>query len=397
MKKYKHYILFFIAYATMFFFGFVDNIKGVAFPLIKMEFGASYESQGGLVSFTWFGYVIFCFIASIFLQKFGIKKSVLAGYILVCLGAIATLAAPSFWAATLTIVIINTGFGFFEVGANALGTALFKKKAALLMNLMHFFYGFGAILGPKASGLLTGTFNFSWKELYLVIIIPGILIAIFIVFTRFNTDSNNKTVNEENKKPSFITILKNPMVWIFSITIGFMEVVEFGTTNWGALYLQDVYGLDPRTVGATFLSFFYVMFTASRLFSGLIIEKAGYMKSLVLSTVSTMLLFFFGFVLGQKGIWILPITGLFVAILFPTAIAVIMDTFKEDAPIVSSIIITLAGAVNGILQLSIGFINQYIGEAWGYRSCLLYSVILLLLLFYLIRIREKGSMLKVEN
>ena len=42
------------------------------------------------------------------------------------------------------------------------------------------------------------------------------------------------------------------MVWIFSITIGFMEVVEFGTTNWGALYLQDVYGLDPRTVGATF-------------------------------------------------------------------------------------------------------------------------------------------------
>ena len=139
------------------------------------------------------------------------------------------------------------------------------------------------------------------------------------------------------------------------------------------------------------------MFTASRLFSGLIIEKAGYMKSLVLSTVSTMLLFFFGFVLGQKGIWILPITGLFVAILFPTAIAVIMDTFKEDAPIVSSIIITLAGAVNGILQLSIGFINQYIGEAWGYRSCLLYSVILLLLLFYLIRIREKGSMLKVEN
>ena len=68
MKKYKHYILFFIAYATMFFFGFVDNIKGVAFPLIKKEFGASYESQGGLVSFTWFGYVIFCFIASIFTE-----------------------------------------------------------------------------------------------------------------------------------------------------------------------------------------------------------------------------------------------------------------------------------------------------------------------------------------
>ena len=145
-------ILFVVIYATMFLFGLVENIKGVSFPLIKAEFGVPYDSQGGLVSLTWFGYVIFCLAASLFMHRFGIKKSVLAGYLLICFGAIATLAAPSFWTAALTLLIVNAGFGFFEVGTNALGTVVFTSRAALMMSLMHFFYGFGAILRTENRG-----------------------------------------------------------------------------------------------------------------------------------------------------------------------------------------------------------------------------------------------------
>ena len=92
--------LYTIIYATMFLFGLVENIKGVSFPLIKSEYGVNYDSQGGLVSMTWFGYVLFCLAASLFMQRFGIKKSILAGYLLVGGGAIATLAAPTFWTAS---------------------------------------------------------------------------------------------------------------------------------------------------------------------------------------------------------------------------------------------------------------------------------------------------------
>ena len=138
-------ILVVIIYATMLMFGLVENIKGVSFPLIKSEFGVAYDSQGGLVSVTWLGYVIFCLAASLFLSRFGVKKAVLAGYLLVCIGALATLAAPTFWTVTLTLLIVNAGFGFFEVGANALASLVFTSRIALMMNLMHFFYGFGAI------------------------------------------------------------------------------------------------------------------------------------------------------------------------------------------------------------------------------------------------------------
>jgi hypothetical protein len=33
------------------------------------------------------------------------------------------------------------------------------------------------------------------------------------------------------------------MVWLFAVTLGFMEVIEFGAANWGGLYLKDVYAL----------------------------------------------------------------------------------------------------------------------------------------------------------
>lgn len=382
LKKHQ-YIIFIIIYATMFFFGFVENVKGVSFPLIKSEFGVSYDTQGGLVSLTWFGYVIFCFVASIFLQHFGIKKSILAGYSLICLGAVATLIAPSFWTASFTLLIINTGFGFFEVGTNALGTVAFTKRSALMMSLMHFFYGFGAILGPKAAGVFTNTFNFTWRQVYVAIIIPLIVLFLFILFTKFNTESSSGDNEDSGKRITFLEALKHPMVWVFAITLGFMEVIEFGASNWGGLYLQDVYNLDPRIVGAGFVSLFYILFTLSRLFSGIIIEKVGYIKSLFIAAFSSAGIFLVGFTFGRAGIWILPITGLFIAIMWPTMMAVAMKVFKGDAPTITSAIITISGAINGIFQLVIGFTNQYAGEAWGYRSCLIYSLIVLLMLYVL--------------
>jgi fucose permease len=95
-KSRNTFLLYMIIYATMLLFGLVENIRGVSLPLIKAQYGVDYESQGGLVSLTWFGYVIFCLVASLFLQYFGIKRSILAGYLAVMLGALATMAAPTF-------------------------------------------------------------------------------------------------------------------------------------------------------------------------------------------------------------------------------------------------------------------------------------------------------------
>lgn len=398
--KWRHIALFVILYSTMFLFGLVENIKGVSLPLIKNEFGVLYDSQGGLVSLAWFGYVAFCLIASLFLQKFGLKRSVLAGYFLVCAGAVATSVAPTFWAASLALAMVNAGFGFFEVGTNALGTVAFTRRAALMMGLLHFFYGFGAIVGPKAAGLLTATLDFSWRQVYLAAIVPTAMLSLFVLSVRFDhvegagqtgspdsgdrqeqcRDHGSRVADTRRPRVTFFGALRSPVVWMFALTLGFMEVVEFGAANWGALHLQDVYQLDPRTAGASLVSAFYILFTLSRLFSGLAIERVGYVRSLYISVACTIAVFFAGFALGRSGIWILPLTGLFIGIMWPTMMAVAMGVFGVDAPIVTSAIIMVSGAINGVIQLVIGFTNEIVGEAWGYRSCLLYAGVVMLFL-----------------
>jgi fucose permease len=373
-----------IIYVTMLFFGLVENIKGVSFPLIKAEYGVAYSEQGGLVSLTWFGYVLFCLAASLFLQRFGSKRALLAGYALICGGILATLAAPTFWTVSLTLLVVNAGFGFFEVGANAMATVVFTARAALMMNLMHFFYGFGAVLGPKMAGVLTDALHFSWRQVYLAVMAPVCAFGLFVLATRAKGEAQASDTSQ-GASLTFAQALRRPLVWCFCLTLGFMEVIEFGAANWGGLYLQDVYGLDPRVTGAAFVSLFYVLFTLSRLGSGLAIERIGYMHSLMLAVLATVVLYAAGFVLGRKGIWLLPLTGLFIGIMWPTIMAVAMQVFGPDAPVATSAIITVSGAVNGIFQLVIGFTNQYAGYAWGYRSCLLYALLVLVLLRLLVQ------------
>ena len=173
-----------------------------------------------------------------------------------------------------------------------------------------------------------------------------------------------------------------PYVWLCSVTLGFMEVIEFSAANWGGLYYRDVYGFSIEKEGARFVSMFYVLFALTRLFSGFVIEKLGYYTSLFLSLIIVIIIYIVGFLLGKIGIWVLPFTGFFIGMQFPTFMCLLMQVFKENTSLISSVVIFLSGATNGLIQLLIGYINEYIGNAWGYRATILYTLIPLILLSF---------------
>jgi fucose permease len=379
----------------MLIFGLIENIKGVSYPLIKTEFGASYEQQGGFVALLSYSYVFFCLIAGIFLGRFGIKRSLLPGFLCSILGVLLVYIMPGYVAIGGALFLVYAAFGFFEIGVNALATQVFTSRAALLMSLLHFFYGVGAIIGPKAAGFLINTAGFGWRHVYLATL--PLVLALFIpaLVTRFpggaGKSASPTLVGEgeaaepvqAEKSLSFLDALKIPMVWAFSITLGLMEVVEFSSANWGGLYFQDVYSLDPRTDGATFVSSFYILFTVSRLVSGFAIEKIGYVRSLFIACFATVLIYALGFGLGARGIWVLPALGFFIAIMWPTVMAVAMKFFGRQAPVSTSASIVLSGAINSAIQFVIGLTNRFAGAAWGFRSCLGYAVVLVAVLFFL--------------
>ena len=377
-------LLFFILFGAMILFGYIENIKGVSFPLIKTEFGIPYEQQGILVSVLSLSYVLFCFIGGILIGSIGVKKSYIVGFVFMIAGLTGTFFLPSFLSVAAALFVIFAAFGLFEVTVNALATQLFVARAALLMNLLHFFYGVGSTLSPRAAGALAAAHG--WRMVYLLSIPLVLLFFITAFFTRFpKQEGAEQGAAESAKKISFFTALKTPMVWFFAVSLGLMIAVELCSANWSGLYFQDVYHLDPKTSGAAFISNFYILFTASRLLSGFGIEKIGYMRSLFISTALVIVTFTLGFFLKEKGIYVLPGLGFFTAIYWPTLLAVAMGYFKEDAPVMTSAIIVIGGALNSGIQFLIGLINRHVGPAWGYRSCLLYAICIIAALIALTR------------
>jgi fucose permease len=388
-NRFRRIFLFFIIYGAMFLFGFIENIKGVSYPLIKTEFGASYEQQGIMVSVLAMSYVLFCALGGFCIARFGVKTDFLAGFLCMSLGLGLAYLVPSWWTAGAALFVVFAGFGLFEVGINALGTQLFTSRAALFMNLLHFFYGAGSVVSPRAAGLLAG--SYSWRFVYLACV-PLVLVFFALAMgAKFPAKPEAKP-EEAEKDMGFFDALKSPMVWLFSLVLGLMVVTEMSSTNWGSLYFQDVYFLDPRTSGAGFVSNFFILFTASRLLSGFLIEKIGYMRSLFGAILAVIAVFITGFCLGKNGIYLLPALGFFVAIFWPTLMAVAMGYFGRHAPVMTSVMIVLGGLLNSGVQLLIGFINRLSGPAWGYRSCLLFVCILLAALLLLHRkMRGKAS------
>lgn len=397
MTKLQRIVLFFLLFGTMLIFGLIENIKGVSYPLIKAEFDASWEQQGFMVSMLSLSYVSFSIVAGIFLGRFGIKPAFISGFAALTLGLFSVFFMPSFFSAAAALFLVFAGFGFFEVGINALASRTFTSKAAVLMNMLHAFYGIGAIIGPKAAGLLANNAGLGWRYIYLLSLPLSLVLFIPGIFTKFPEEKHGRSAGNEAgriglvKRKSFFNALRSPLVWLFSLTLGLAIIIEMNSSNWGALYFQDVYGMDPRTDGAAFLSAFFIVFTLSRLVCGAFVERIGYIRSLTGLACIILLVFIAGFCLGARGIYVLPALGFFVALLWPTIMALAIVCFGDDAPVMSSAMIAIGGALNAGVQFLIGLTNRFFGPAWGYRSSLLYTA---LLIGVLILLRKKLNQTK---
>lgn len=369
-----------VVFGNMALLGFIGSMKGVSFPLIKNNFGVSYNDMGLMTALFSFCSVFFSLAAGLYMNRFGLKKIIVTAFCLIMTGVGALYFASSFWMTAGLYLILQSGLGFLDIGLNGTGVRVFTKRSGLMLNLLHFFYGAGAIAGPRFMGVMITRAGFSWQEVYPLAIVAALILLSVTLAIRFPSGAGS-SVKEE--KPSFLDTLKDPVVWLFGLIMGTSGSIEGCSVAWSGLYLQDVYGLDPGTAGALFVSVFYGLYTLSRLLSGFAIERIGLLKSVLVSGALIFVILAAAFSLGRTGIYLLPLVGFFVAVMWPTLLAITVKALKEKAQIASSAMIAIAAVVNGIIQYGFGLSNRFLGAAWGYRSCVLYSVVLFILLCFL--------------
>ena len=198
LLKDRNFLLFFIASILIciplaFYYQyanpFLSNI-GVENPTGKMTIGQISE-------------VLFLLLLPVFFKKFGFKKTILIGmlawairYTLFAYGNAGELSFMLITGIALHGICYDFFFVSGQIYTNAKAGIKYKSAAQGLITLAT--YGVGMLIGFEIAGLIADTYkisetSFDWKMIW--IIPAGIAFIVFLLFTIFFNDKNEKVID----------------------------------------------------------------------------------------------------------------------------------------------------------------------------------------------------------
>ncbi|MCP2240277.1 MFS transporter [Thermoanaerobacterium thermosaccharolyticum] len=360
-------------YLLMLLIGLIDNIKGPVIAPIKSFYHIDYTYIGLLLFIGSLGFITASFIGGIIVNRYGSKAALSGGLIFIILGILGYFVSPFFFVFAVFFFIMNFGLGMLEIGINATAAVTFVVNQALMMNLLHFFYGAGATISPNAAGRLV-SLKYSWQNIYLFGGILAFLILIVVLFTRF--PGTAKYVG--SGKVKYLDVLKDRHVILFSVMLGFYIASEVGIGNWAVTYLKGSYGMNS-VKSSMYLSLFFAAFTIGRLLGGFAVERIGYVKSIFIFA-SLASIFVAGSMINQNLSILLSIAGFFYSIIYPTTMALAMKNFKENTGVAISVIVTVSSSINMLANFIIGKLSDIFGVFIGFSFIVVFMVLVIVML-----------------
>jgi len=364
-------------FLSFFVFGFTDNLKGPTLPAMLAELHISYGTGGNIFFGEYLGFLIATLITGILADRFGLKSVMLLAGLFLGIGV----SGYSFFSSALllsgSLFVIGMGLGAIELGPNAIIVSLHHERKGLYLNLMAVLHGLGSLVAPLFAGWLL-SLSISWRTIYrwdLPLIALFVLIFIFLRFPK----AEEKTQLDFRHIPQIA--FKGQLPW-FYVAILFYVAVEIGIGSWLVTFLQKIQNVSV-TASTQSLSLFFVMLTIGRLLGGFFVQRVGYVRSILFMAVGAMFCIIAG-LFGPKEIsFLLPITGLFLSIMFPTFTAAVSDTHTENTNTVLGVLYTFAGLGGVIGPWLMGWTSDLFGLQTGFSMILVFAIIMFVSLIIL--------------
>jgi fucose permease len=367
-------------------FGIVMTIAGASLPSIIRSFNWSYLVTGFVLSASALGYFISTFVCGFLVQKFQPKLVLVIG---LCLGA----ASMLFFARTplpllnfLLFFLVGLCQGTIEIVSNLEVIHMEQKGQSRLMNLLHAAFSVGAIVGPAFVGALV------WLHLGWIIVFPvtaGLLAVMGALFgiTRFPRTAEQK----ETGAPSGVTLLRQPLLLLFTLMLLLYVGSELGVSNWVSEYFVKVLSA-PVSMGAFSVSLFWGGLFTGRLSISLIYHGARQERLLLvltlLSTAALALALVFSS-LALAAIFIF-LAGLGYSSVYPMIMSLVGKSYR------SGVAVGIAATGGGIGSFTFPFLIAVFFDVFGLRGGFWIYVAINVLLtglsgFVILMIRSKSS------
>ncbi|HKN35178.1 MAG TPA: MFS transporter [Terriglobales bacterium] len=342
-------------------FAMTTDSVGVIIPEVIKEFHLSMTVGGAFHYAAMSGIAFAGFFLGYLADKIGRKKSIILGLVLFALNSYLFSVGRSFAFFVVLLVISGVAIGIFKTGALALIGDITQSTVehTATMNTVEGFFAVGAIIGPAiVAHLLAG--GTSWKWLY---VIAGTICLLLIITASSVKYPQTAGSSESVDLKRTLQMMKNPYALGFSGAIFLYVTVESAAYVWMPTLLASYHG-RLLWIATYAISIFFVLRAAGRFVGSWVLARLNW--ATVVTVFSLAILVCFGIsMLGGVGIaiFLLPLSGLFMSVLYPTLNSKGISCFrKPEHGAVSGVILffTCVAAVLG--PLAMGAISDRFGN-----------------------------------
>ena len=347
----------------MFFtFAMTTDAVGSVIPKIIEQFALSLTAASAFQYATMGGIAVGALGLGFLADRAGRKPTIILGLSLYGVSCLLFAFSHSFAAFVALLAAGGLGISVFKTGALALIGDISSSTGShtRLMNTVEGFFAVGAIAGPAIVATLLAA-GISWKWLYLIaasICIVLVIIASRVRYPSLRSSTQRTTVSE------IAVVLKDPLALGVSLLIMLYVAVEVAIYVWMPTYLT-AYSGSFEWLPAYALSIFFVLRALGRFVGAWLLGRVSWTLALVLTSFVILLCFAGSLVYGiEAGAWLLPLSGLFMSILYPTLNSKGISCFpKSQHGAAAGVILFFTAAAAALGPLAMAAVSDAYGSA----------------------------------
>ena len=372
---------------VFFVISFITNILNSIIVDVKDSFDLSLTLTG-LLPFTFFiAYGIMSIPAGFLSEKYSERTLLSVSFLVMALASLGFALLPQYGVFSITLFVLGCCMAVLQVIINPmLRVAGGEEHFAFNSVLAQLVFGAASFLSPYLYKYLVSKNNTNdslaemlrgwvpqdlpWASLYIVFAVISLVLFFYVFLTKY--PKFEKTEEEKaGDTSSYWDLLKNKWTILYFLGIFCYVGTEQGVGNWISQFLSQYHGLDPQTVGADTVSYFWAMLTVGCLLGLLLLKFMDSRKLLILATSITIICLILALTgSAQMALIGFPAVGFFISVMYSIIFSLALNSVKEHHGSLSGILCT--GIAGGAV---IPFIVGGLGELMSLKSGMFFLMI----------------------
>lgn len=369
-----------LAVIMMFWFtiSFITNILGPLIPDIIHNFGLEDLAMAGFIPTSFFlAYAIMSIPAGILTDRYGEKPVLFAGFLMPFIGTILFACFPCYGMLLGSSFIIGLGMAMLQTVLNPLQRVVGgEENYAFVAELAQFVFGVASFASPLVYAWLVYALapanyhpgenvlldllaqvtpaSLPWVSLYWVftLLLALMLLAVALVrFPRIELRDDERS----GTSSSYRELFRQRYVWFFFLGIFCYVSTEQGVSIFMSTFLEQYHGIDPATMGARSVSWFWGSMTIGCLFGMLLLKLMDSRRLLQTSGIlSICMLLLALFAPAGIALWAFPAVGFCISMMYSIVFSLALNTASRHHGSFAGILCSaIVGGAGGPLLISL--------------------------------------------